>query len=75
VFLPCFEWIIGYDWRKNLVWDVLAGCSVGFMVVSTSIERACDASTKLPLRSKQFHDAVRRYMLLGQASAYLHHVP
>jgi sulfate transporter 4 len=40
VFLPCFEWIIGYDWRKNLVWDVLAGCSVGFMVVSTSTELA-----------------------------------
>jgi hypothetical protein len=34
VFLPCFEWIIGYDWRRNLLWDVLAGCSVGFMVVS-----------------------------------------
>ncbi|KAF8059692.1 SULTR2 [Scenedesmus sp. PABB004] len=40
VFFPCFEWIIGYDWRRNLVWDVLAGCSVGFMVVPQGMSYA-----------------------------------
>lgn len=40
VFLPCFEWIIGYDWRSNLLWDVLAGCSVGFMVVPQGMSYA-----------------------------------
>jgi sulfate transporter 4 len=44
VFLPCFEWIIGYDWRRNLVWDVLAGCSVGFMVVGAAAAAAAAAA-------------------------------
>nr|AWG96598.2 putative H+/sulfate transporter [Scenedesmus acutus] len=40
VFFPCFEWIIGYDWRRNLAWDLLAGCSVGFMVVPQGMSYA-----------------------------------
>jgi len=38
--LPCLSWLRVYNVRENLVWDVLAGVSVGFMIVPQSMSYA-----------------------------------
>jgi sulfate transporter 4 len=40
VFLPCLTWLRSYSIKENLMWDVLAGVSVGFMVVPQSMSYA-----------------------------------
>lgn len=39
-FLPCLTWLRSYNVKENLMWDVLAGVSVGFMVVPQSMSYA-----------------------------------
>lgn len=33
VVLPFLGWVRGYQWKSWLIWDLLAGVTVGFMVV------------------------------------------
>ncbi|KAI8466625.1 MAG: proton/sulfate transporter [Monoraphidium minutum] len=40
VFLPCLAWLRTYNLRTNLLWDVLAGITVGFMVVPQGMSYA-----------------------------------
>jgi high affinity sulfate transporter 1 len=39
-FLPCYQWLRVYDWRTKLFTDVLAGITVGVMVVPQSMSYA-----------------------------------
>ena len=38
--LPCTRWLCPYDFRKNLKNDLIAGCTVGVMVIPQSISYA-----------------------------------
>eukprot|EP01043_Picozoa_sp_COSAG02_P029017 COSAG02_NODE_1789_length_10924_cov_4.791224_3_plen_193_part_00 len=38
--LPCTRWLCPYDFRKNLKSDLIAGCTVGVMVIPQSISYA-----------------------------------
>lgn len=38
--LPCYKWLRVYDWRTKLLTDVLAGITVGVMVVPQSMSYA-----------------------------------
>eukprot|EP00884_Botryococcus_braunii_P008427 jgi/Botrbrau1/17586/Bobra.0166s0028.1 len=40
LFLPIFRWLPTYDWRRNLLTDVIAGLSVGAMVVPQGMSYA-----------------------------------
>ncbi|GBF98588.1 sulfate transporter [Raphidocelis subcapitata] len=40
VVLPCLTWLKTYDLKKNLMWDLLAGITVGFMVVPQGMSYA-----------------------------------
>lgn len=55
--LPCLAWLRTYNWRKDLVWDIVAGISVGTMVVPQGMSYANIAGA---LVSDLFH-YVRRF--------------
>lgn len=38
--LPCTKWLCPYDFRQNLKSDLIAGCTVGVMVIPQSISYA-----------------------------------
>jgi hypothetical protein len=38
--LPCTRWLCPYDFRRNLKSDLIAGCTVGVMVIPQSISYA-----------------------------------
>eukprot|EP00879_Flechtneria_rotunda_P022739 GHRR01024015.1.p1 GENE.GHRR01024015.1~~GHRR01024015.1.p1 ORF type:complete len:617 (+),score=164.97 GHRR01024015.1:919-2769(+) len=40
LFLPCLKWLQTYSIREYLVWDLLAGISVGFMIVPQGMSYA-----------------------------------
>lgn len=40
MFFPCIEWLVTYNWKKNIVTDIIAGLSVGAMIVPQSIAYA-----------------------------------
>ena len=40
VFLPCINWLVGYPVRANLLADVIAGVTVGIMIIPQSISYA-----------------------------------
>eukprot|EP00980_Cylindrotheca_fusiformis_P030104 scaffold24377_cov132-Cylindrotheca_fusiformis.AAC.2 len=40
IFLPCTKWLRTYDVRSNLLVDVIAGCTVGVMIVPQSMSYA-----------------------------------
>ena len=39
-FIPCFRWLKTYKWKEWLLWDVLAGLSVGAMVIPQGMSYA-----------------------------------
>jgi sulfate transporter 4 len=39
-FLPCWRWLKKYEWRSTLPKDLIAGCTVGVMVVPQSMSYA-----------------------------------
>lgn len=39
-FIPCFRWLKTYKWRTWLSWDILAGLSVGAMVIPQGMSYA-----------------------------------
>ena len=39
-FLPCYKWLKSYAWRSTLPKDIVAGCTVGAMIVPQSMSYA-----------------------------------
>ncbi len=39
-FLPCYKWLKSYEWRSTLPKDIIAGCTVGAMIVPQSMSYA-----------------------------------
>jgi len=38
--LPCYKWLKSYQWRSTLPQDVIAGCTVGAMIIPQSMSYA-----------------------------------
>jgi len=40
IFLPMCKWLKVYEWKENLLQDIIAGCTVGVMIVPQSMSYA-----------------------------------
>ncbi|CDW55147.1 Solute carrier family 26 member 9 [Trichuris trichiura] len=50
---PCFQWLMEYNWRKDLVQDITSGVTVGIFNIS---QGKLTSSSKLSMLCYHFHN-------------------